>query len=84
MNGCFVRRALQPGIQRRDHIRLDERTRFMKGLFAWIGYHEVTLDYDVQERVAGTTKWRYGKLWSFALEGITSFSVAPLKLVTTV
>ena len=62
--------------------RLDERTRFMKGLFAWIGYREVTLDYDVQERVAGATKWRYGKLWSFALEGITSFSVAPLKLAS--
>ena len=62
--------------------RLDERTRFMKGLFAWIGYQEVMLDYDVQERVAGTTKWRYGKLWTFALEGITSFSVAPLKLAS--
>ena len=62
--------------------RLDERTRFMKGLFAWIGYREVTLDYEVQERVAGATKWRYGKLWSFALEGITSFSVAPLKLAS--
>ena len=62
--------------------RLDERTRFMKGLFAWIGYQEVTLHYDVQERVAGTTKWRYGKLWTFALEGITSFSVAPLKLAS--
>ncbi len=62
--------------------RLDERTRFMKGLFAWIGYREVMLDYDVQERVAGATKWRYGKLWSFALEGITSFSVAPLKLAS--
>ena len=62
--------------------RLDERTRFMKGLFAWIGYREVMLDYEVQERVAGATKWRYGKLWFFALEGITSFSVAPLKLAS--
>ena len=62
--------------------RLDERGRFMKGLFAWIGYREVTLDYDVGERVAGHTKWRYGKLWTFALDGLTSFSIAPLKLAS--
>ena len=62
--------------------RLDERNRFMKGLFAWIGFREVTLDYDVEERVAGRTKWRYGKLFAFALEGITSFSVTPLRLAS--
>lgn len=64
--------------------RLSERTRFMKGLFAWVGYAQVTLDYDRQRRAAGDTKWRYRKLWNFALEGITSFSTAPLKLATYV
>lgn len=62
--------------------QLPERTRFMKGLFAWIGYPQVTLDYNRQPRTHGKTKWRYGKLWGFALLGITSFSIVPLKLAT--
>lgn len=62
--------------------QMPERNRFMKGLFAWIGYPQVTLDYDRQPRAAGYTKWRYRKLWNFALGGITSFSTAPLKLAT--
>jgi glycosyltransferase involved in cell wall biosynthesis len=62
--------------------RLPEHNRFMKGLFAWVGFRQVTIDYDRQPRAAGTTKWRYRKLWHFALEGITGFSVAPLKLAT--
>ncbi|RQO36589.1 glycosyltransferase [Herminiimonas sp. KBW02] len=61
---------------------LEERNRFMKGLFAWVGYKHVTLDYDRDARAAGTTKWRYWRLWNFALEGITGFSVAPLKIAT--
>ena len=60
--------------------RLPEHNRFMKGLFAWVGYRQVTLDYDRQPRAAGHTKWHYWKLWNFALEGITSFSTVPLKL----
>lgn len=62
--------------------QLPERNRFMKGLFAWVGFAQVTLDYDRQPRAAGATKWRYRKLWSFALEGITGFSVVPLKLAS--
>jgi glycosyltransferase involved in cell wall biosynthesis len=61
---------------------LDERSRFMKGLFAWIGFRETTLDYEVAPRVAGNTKWRYRQLWRFALEGLTSFSVLPLTLAS--
>lgn len=61
---------------------LEERNRFMKGLFAWIGYKHVTLDYNRDARAAGKTKWRYWRLWNFALEGITGFSVAPLKIAT--
>ncbi len=61
---------------------LPERNRFMKGLFAWIGYAQVTMAYDRQAREAGKTKWAYRKLWGFALLGITSFSIVPLKLAT--
>lgn len=59
--------------------RLPERSRFMKGLFAWIGYPTRELLYDRDGRHAGTSKFNYWRLWNFALEGITSFSAAPLK-----
>lgn len=62
--------------------QLPETNRFMKGLFAWVGYKQVTVEYDRQPRAAGNTKWHYVKLWNFALEGITGFSVAPLKIAT--
>lgn len=61
---------------------LPERNRMMKGLFAWIGYSQATIDYDRDPRAAGRSKWRYWKLWNLALEGITGFSVAPLKVAT--
>lgn len=62
--------------------RLPERQRFMKGMFAWVGFKTVTIDYQRQARAVGTTKFSGWKLWNFALEGITSFSTMPLKLVT--
>ena len=61
-----------------------ERARFMKGLFAWIGFPSTEIEYDRDGRFAGTTKWSYWRLWNFALEGITSFSVGPLKLASYV
>ncbi|MFO1414638.1 MAG: glycosyltransferase family 2 protein [Burkholderiales bacterium] len=64
--------------------RLPERSRFMKGLFAWIGFPSTIIDYDRPGRHAGTTKWNYWRLWNFALEGITSFSALPLKLASYV
>ena len=63
---------------------LRERHRFMKGLFGWIGYRQLGVAYDREPRAAGTTKWNYWRLWNFALEGITSFSAAPLKVATYV
>jgi glycosyltransferase involved in cell wall biosynthesis len=63
---------------------LPERTRFMKGLFAWVGFRQITLDYRRDARFAGETKWNYWWLWKLALEGITSFSSAPLKMVSYV
>ena len=59
--------------------RFPERSRFMKGLFAWIGFPCREIEYDRDGRFAGETKWNYWRLWNFALEGITSFSVVPLK-----
>jgi glycosyltransferase involved in cell wall biosynthesis len=61
---------------------LRERHRFMKGLFAWVGYRQVSVPYEPDPRFAGTTKWNYWRLWNFSLEGITSFSIAPLKVAT--
>jgi glycosyltransferase involved in cell wall biosynthesis len=62
--------------------RLPERSRFMKGLFAWIGFPTRELTYNRDGRFAGETKWNYWRLWNFALEGITSFSAVPLKVAS--
>ena len=62
--------------------QLRERHRFMKGLFGWIGYNRIALPYRREARVAGRSKFNLWKLWNFALEGITSFSTAPLRLAT--
>ncbi len=59
---------------------LPERSRFMKGLFAWVGYRQVTIDYVREQRHDGETTWNYWKLWNFALDGLLSFSSAPLKI----
>jgi glycosyltransferase involved in cell wall biosynthesis len=59
-----------------------ERRRFMKGLFSWIGFNQTAIVYDRAPRFAGRTKWNYWRLWNLALEGITSFTIAPLKFAT--
>ncbi len=68
-----------------DAVRqLREQHRFMKGLFAWVGYPTTYVLYDRDSRCAGDSKWSYWKLWNLALEGITSFTVMPLKCATYV
>jgi polyisoprenyl-phosphate glycosyltransferase len=62
--------------------KLREQHRFMKGLFSWIGFKQVSVKYSRDRRFAGETKWNYWKLWNFAITGITSFSSSPLKLST--
>ena len=64
--------------------RLPERSRFMKGLFAWIGFRQTGVSYRRQARAAGETKWNYWRLWNFALDGIASFSSLPLRVWTYV
>jgi len=61
--------------------QLPERNRFMKGLFAWVGMPTVVLKYDREPRAAGSTKWGYLGLIQLAMEGITSFSISPLRWV---
>ena len=62
--------------------QLRERHRFMKGLFAWIGFPSRAVLYDRAPRHAGTGKWNYWRLWNFAIEGITGYTVVPLKVAT--
>jgi polyisoprenyl-phosphate glycosyltransferase len=59
---------------------MPERTRFMKGLFAWAGFRQASVSYARRQRQLGETKYNYRKLWSFALEGITSASTVPLRV----
>ena len=61
---------------------LRERHRFMKGLFGWIGFNQAAIPYHREPRLAGRSKFGFWKLWNFALEGITSFSTAPLRVAT--
>ena len=62
--------------------RLPERQRFMKGLFAWIGFKTATVDYARGTRAAGASKFSGWRLWNFALEAFTSFSTVPLRVWT--
>jgi glycosyltransferase involved in cell wall biosynthesis len=64
-----------------DALRqLPERQRFMKGLFAWVGFRTRSIDYRRGARAAGTSKFSGLRLWNFALDGITSFSTLPLRI----
>jgi len=60
--------------------KLPENQRFMKGLFAWVGYKTAIIEYKREIRVAGDSSFSGWKLWNFALDGITSFSTAPLRI----
>lgn len=60
--------------------QLTERTRFMKGLYAWVGFKQVTLEFEVAPRSKGRSSFNSKKLWGLALDGIVSFSTLPLSL----
>ena len=59
--------------------RLRESQRYTKGLFTWVGFSKKEILFDREARVAGTTKWNYWKLFNLAIEGITSFTIVPLR-----
>ena len=61
---------------------LPENQRFMKGIFAWVGFRSITIEYEEQERIAGSSKFNGWKLWNFALQGITGFGTLPLRVWT--
>ena len=63
-------------------LRLSEVQRFSKGIFMWVGFETKWLPYENVERAGGTTKWSFWGLFKYAIDGITSFSVAPLRLVS--
>lgn len=60
--------------------RLPERTRFMKGLVAWVGFSQTAVQFDRESRQSGNTRWNFWRLWNFALDGIFAFSSLPLKV----
>jgi glycosyltransferase involved in cell wall biosynthesis len=64
--------------------RLPERTRFMKGLYAWVGFRQTTVSYDIEPRLEGRSKYGVWRLWRLAIDGITSFSSLPLKVWSVV
>ena len=64
--------------------KLPERQRFMKGLFSWVGFDYAVVDYVRDKRLSGQTKFNWWRLWNLGLEGITSFSTAPLRIWTYV
>jgi polyisoprenyl-phosphate glycosyltransferase len=63
-------------------LELREKHRYMKGLFAWVGYSQTEITYERDERYAGVTKWKFFGLLDLAFEGLTSFSVLPLRLAS--
>lgn len=67
----------------RDSIlRLTEYHRFSKGIFAWVGYSTCFIPYTACQRIHGTTKWSFWKLFNYAVEGIIGYSTAPLRFAT--
>jgi glycosyltransferase involved in cell wall biosynthesis len=64
----------------KEVLKLQESNRFMKGIFAWVGFSASLVNYDRPARAAGKTSFNLRRLWNFAIEGITSFSIAPLKV----
>ena len=63
-------------------LHLGEYHRFSKGIFSWVGYSTCYIPYEACERFAGTTKWSFGKLFNYAVEGIIGYSTKPLRIAT--
>ena len=63
-------------------LKIKEKKLFMKGIFNWVGFKSIGIQYKRQQRAAGSTKWNYWKLWNFALDGITSSTTLPLRIWT--
>lgn len=64
--------------------QLRERNRFMKGLYAWVGYRQIGIEFEPDDRHGGKSTWNLWKLWNYALDGLTSFGTIPLRVWTYV
>ena len=63
-------------------VDLDEYHRFSKGIFAWVGFNTCFIPYTAGKRIAGKTKWHFGKLFNYAIDGIIGYSTKPLRMAT--
>ncbi len=63
-------------------LEIRETQRYNKGLFTWVGFRKAYIEYDIEQRKGGTTKWSFGNLVNLAVEGITSSSIRPLRLAS--
>lgn len=61
-------------------VNLKEKNIFMKGIYNWVGFKSCSISYTETERILGTTKWNYWKLWNFSLDGLTSATTLPLRI----
>ena len=64
--------------------KLRESERYTKGMYAWIGFRKKDIEFEQGDRLAGESSWSYRQLFSFAIDGITSFTNAPLRISTIV
>ena len=65
-------------------LKLREKHRYMKGLFVWVGFKQNEIEYEREARFKGKTKWRFFSLCNLAFDGLTSFSIMPLRLASTI
>ena len=65
-------------------LEMSEYHRFSKGIFSWVGFNTYYMPYEAEERLSGTTKWSFGKLCKYAIDGIVAFTTVPLKISTWV
>lgn len=63
-------------------LSMQEYCRFSKGIFSWVGFNTYYMPYQVSERANGTSKWSFWKLFKYAIDGIVSFTTAPLRMAT--
>lgn len=67
-----------------DLLRIREKNRFVRGIISWLGYRQTFVEFERQERISGESKYPLRKMIKFALDGITSFSIFPLKIATNI
>ena len=65
-------------------LKLREKHRYMKGLFVWVGFKQNEIEYEREARFKGKTKWGFFSLFNLAFDGLTSFSIMPLRLASTI